>query len=388
MAIPLIDCKFPGIYRFTNLINGKIYVGQAQNIHERYKEHSRLKVNYLFGKALKKYTMLGFSFEVLERVADLVDLDKREQYWLDTLKPFGRNGYNVAPFASSCRGAKRTPEQVEAMRLRLIGRKLSPEHRAKVGRPIDPERRKFISRIHTGRWVRAIIRFDLDTGEIIDRWDSAHQASDKLGVSVSGIGNACRGYSSYKKNGKYVEKKSHAGYGWRYESEKDARNTPLKITSLESPKSLIKQIKQINKETGALIKVWDSAKEAQLEIGISAKCIKDACRGYKKCSANGKIYAVQSYAGFVWKYVDEFKGNLDQSNIVKGGDDNRVHQIDIITGNTVNIWDSAAHASKELGLYFGSIQAACRGRYWCNKTKKYNAKTSHGGFVWKYAINV
>jgi predicted GIY-YIG superfamily endonuclease len=30
-----------GIYKFTNKINNKVYIGQSQNLEERYKAHKR-----------------------------------------------------------------------------------------------------------------------------------------------------------------------------------------------------------------------------------------------------------------------------------------------------------------------------------------------------------
>lgn len=42
-----------GIYKFTNLINGKVYIGQSVNLESTYKAH--LSYTSLFYKALRKY---------------------------------------------------------------------------------------------------------------------------------------------------------------------------------------------------------------------------------------------------------------------------------------------------------------------------------------------
>lgn len=80
------------IYRTTNKINGKQYVGS---------HHGRIDDNYygsgtLILKALKKYGSKNFVKEILEIVADAEILKEREEYWLDKLQcATDLNYYNV-----------------------------------------------------------------------------------------------------------------------------------------------------------------------------------------------------------------------------------------------------------------------------------------------------
>lgn len=39
------DASISGIYKITNLINGKIYIGQSKNIQHRWIEHQRYDLN-------------------------------------------------------------------------------------------------------------------------------------------------------------------------------------------------------------------------------------------------------------------------------------------------------------------------------------------------------
>ena len=54
------------IYKFINRINGKKYIGQTNNIENRYKAHLSSKRNDPFHNALRKYGIENFDFEVIE----------------------------------------------------------------------------------------------------------------------------------------------------------------------------------------------------------------------------------------------------------------------------------------------------------------------------------
>ena len=88
-----------GIYKFENNENGKIYIGQAQNLGVRYNSHfnnhnnENLKdYNTKFYRALRKYGFHNFTYEILELV-DLNNLNAREEYWIEYFNSFN-NGYN------------------------------------------------------------------------------------------------------------------------------------------------------------------------------------------------------------------------------------------------------------------------------------------------------
>ena len=62
-----------GIYKFENNENGKIYIGQAQNLGVRYNNHfnnhnnKNLKdYNTKFYRALRKYGFECFTYSILE----------------------------------------------------------------------------------------------------------------------------------------------------------------------------------------------------------------------------------------------------------------------------------------------------------------------------------
>ena len=88
-----------GIYKITNLVNGKAYVGQAKNIDKRWnqeksasKNQNNLGYDYPLMKSFRKYGIENFSFEVIEE-CKIEELNDREIYWIEFYDTFF-NGYN------------------------------------------------------------------------------------------------------------------------------------------------------------------------------------------------------------------------------------------------------------------------------------------------------
>ena len=88
-----------GIYRLTNMTNQKIYIGQAVDIAERFKQHIKCGLgidtpsNMLY-KAMLKDGVENFTFEVLEE-CDRSQLNDRETYYIDFYRS-QEHGYNMS----------------------------------------------------------------------------------------------------------------------------------------------------------------------------------------------------------------------------------------------------------------------------------------------------
>lgn len=80
------------IYKTTNLINGKIYIGQDKNNNPNYYGSGKL-----LKSAIGKYGKKNFKKEILEVCASVKDLDDREVFWIDKLGSKDLNiGYNIS----------------------------------------------------------------------------------------------------------------------------------------------------------------------------------------------------------------------------------------------------------------------------------------------------
>lgn len=75
-----------GIYKITNLINSKSYIGQSKNIEHRWQMHrvnafnqNSEVYNYPIYCAMRKYDLNNFTFTILE-ICTEAELDDREIY--------------------------------------------------------------------------------------------------------------------------------------------------------------------------------------------------------------------------------------------------------------------------------------------------------------------
>ena len=91
-----------GIYKITNKVNGKVYIGQSDNIERRWKNHKKDAFwsnghvyNYPLYRAMRKYGLDNFLFEILEECKK-EELNQKEVSYIAQYDSF-HNGYNPIP---------------------------------------------------------------------------------------------------------------------------------------------------------------------------------------------------------------------------------------------------------------------------------------------------
>lgn len=150
-----------GIYKITNIINKKVYIGQSVDIKKRWSNHrsdafdkSNYRYNYPLYRAFRKYGLEDFEFSVIEECQPS-ELNKKEKYWISKYNSFiglkNSWGYNQNPGGDSyAKLLKLDYNKVqEIKKLLKTGQYLQPEIADQFNVSAD-----LIRRINNGRcWV-------------------------------------------------------------------------------------------------------------------------------------------------------------------------------------------------------------------------------------------
>ena len=89
------------IYKITNIINNKIYIGQVYNksVQDRFVRHikdANPHSRSIVDKAIAKYGKDNFIVEQIDEAASLEELNQKEKYWIKYYNSTNRNiGYNL-----------------------------------------------------------------------------------------------------------------------------------------------------------------------------------------------------------------------------------------------------------------------------------------------------
>lgn len=83
------------VYKITNLINKKIYIGITNDYKKRWSNHKCCKTS-LVGKAIQKYGKDNFRFEILFEKLSIEEASKKEIELIKTYNCLAPNGYNIS----------------------------------------------------------------------------------------------------------------------------------------------------------------------------------------------------------------------------------------------------------------------------------------------------
>lgn len=137
------------IYKITNIINNKVYIGQTNNYENRWRSHKGCKSNHPLYNSMRYYGVDNFTFEVLCEIDD--DQHEADQFEIFMIEQYNsadrRFGYNLTLGGNCCRGGlseetrqkmsksakKRTDESYFNFIHYNKGKKLSKEHCKKLG---------------------------------------------------------------------------------------------------------------------------------------------------------------------------------------------------------------------------------------------------------------
>ena len=311
--------ELAGIYKITNIINDKFYIGSTVDFRQRKAEHKcDLNLgnhNQIMNNAYKKYGKDVWTFEIIEVIKNLDSILDREQWYLDNWKPH----YNVSKKAMSIFLGK-TAEEIKEIRIKMAlkhrgeGNPMWNKPRldlAEYNRTIKKGRkvsRKELNRINEAR-RRKVIQKDLN-GNIIAEFKSITYASKVLKLGHSTISRLCKeekikdGYIlSYLIKeiplSKNKSKKLKKGLPLENRvSKKGIKTGPISQERRESLRKTSTTKKAVNQldENNNIINTFESVAEAARQIGILKSNISGAIKHIKN-----QVYA----GGYKWEFLNK-----------------------------------------------------------------------------------
>lgn len=105
------------IYKITNTANNKVYIGQTIQSNPKMRWYSHLadmrggRKMHLYN-SMRKYGVEAFTWEVIDEVTTLSELNLREEYWLNEY----RKTHTVYNLREAGNNKTHSPESIEKMR--------------------------------------------------------------------------------------------------------------------------------------------------------------------------------------------------------------------------------------------------------------------------------
>ena len=174
------------IYKITNLINGKVYIGQTglPSVQDRFNEHvkkAKQHVNRYLYDAMNYYGVDNFSVEELEH-CDKNELDSREIFWISHYHSNDKNfGYNMTSGGGGGDTWTHNPNKAAtSAKLRL----------ANTGKKRSAEFSKRLSEIKKGNYY-----IDVDTEQLtaaIQEGKTIDELCSIFGLSYSSLIRRCK----------------------------------------------------------------------------------------------------------------------------------------------------------------------------------------------------
>nr|DAI62929.1 MAG TPA: intron associated endonuclease [Caudoviricetes sp.] len=269
------------IYKATNKINGKSYVGQTCDFHSRVWQHQRCyeKEDCDFHRAIKKFGFDNFSWEIIETCESEDRACELEKYYIEKFNTY-RDGYNMT------KGGKGAPyhNARTVVLLTLDGKyvkrydsamdaEIDGFHNADVLLNCKGKRRQtkgymfmFEDEYESNgaktyrkpepNGMRSIIQCDME-GNFIQKFKSLQEAARITGTNRTTISGVLS--NTYK---------SANGYIFVYEED-----FPIKDLSIYKKRKKGRKIAQVDAKSGEIVRVFDRISEAGESLGVNYKAI-------------------------------------------------------------------------------------------------------------------
>lgn len=264
-----------GIYKITNKLNGKCYIGQSNDIHRRWKQElaPNAKLNPHLARAFEKYGIDNFEFEIIEE-CKREDLNEREQFYIEIYNSINPAlGYNKTLGGDGNLGRHfvMSEEQKEKIRQANTGRKYTDDKLINVREAnknkIDPNQ---------------IVIFCYETNKY---YLSIGKAAKELGICKESIRHVINGQDKHALNYRFCKIDDNINEFIESCQQVDYYLKKNNITL----KQYYTRLGKTNKKKVLCIETqqtFESASEAARQMNLNKHCVIWCCTGKYKHTKN------------------------------------------------------------------------------------------------------
>lgn len=275
-----------GIYKITNLINGKIYIGQSINIKSRFYDHCKKNDSSLVGKAIQKYGKQNFSFEIIEECPP-EKLDEQEQYWIAY--------YDCCILDGQEKGYNRT-RGGQNNRIDYYKNILDLWNKGKTCRQIGEELGKNRQAVARALQAQGITLQQIKTRGLGKRVEKYNTAGTLLSIYDS-VQELLRNEKTFNSTDLYRCLNHHvvSCHGFLFRYVNDEITIEELVKKYNDSTTQVKKVKKVLQYDcdGNFITEYRSAREAAKVLGVNHQQIAACCRG-----------AAKTAYGFIWQYAE------------------------------------------------------------------------------------
>lgn len=176
------------VYKITNLINSKLYIGKTNDINIRWYSHCNeaklRKKQYPLYHAMNKYGITNFTLEIIEVLENELLCFEQEKYWIELYKTnimkYGSEfGYNLTEGGEGPSGHIHTPEQKKAKSDCKLGVKNSF-----YGKNHSDKSKKLISNGHIGKPISSEVRDKIS--KKLQGVSKTEEMKQKISIALTG----------------------------------------------------------------------------------------------------------------------------------------------------------------------------------------------------------
>lgn len=384
------------VYKHTNKINGKCYIGITNRKPEaRWGNNGR---GYLtitkngaycqpkFANAILKYSWDNFEHEILYTGLSKEEALQKEieliAYYDSTNQDKGYNieiggNYIICAIEKPVKQYTRDGLFIREYNSQKEAAKITGINKSDIGSCCNDKLKtagNFIWRFASDElteehliWCNDSGRLDCcvpicqysKDGELIAEYRGMLIAARAVNANHANIFCCCMGY-----------KRTCKGYIWRYASE------PLTQQHLEwcnTPRNehIQRSVSQYTKQ-GVFVCTYPSIKDASIKTGVHHTNIASCCRDESKTAGN-----------FLWRYSEDKITkeyiewcNARKEQLWRGSTGKEVYQY-TINGEFISSYSSLTEANRKTGVNRDSISAVCKGN-----------REHAGNFIWRYASDI